>query len=65
MMIKMINKKENIFGDNIAFVENWDFSKANLNEENRILAITQVASICYQSPKAILSPNISSFLLIS
>ena len=35
-MIKMINRKENIFDDNIAFVENWDFSKANLNEENRI-----------------------------
>ena len=46
-MIQMINKKEDIFGDNIAFVENWDFSRANLNEENRILAITQVASICY------------------
>jgi thymidylate synthase (FAD) len=50
-MIQIINKKENIFEDGIAFVENWDFSKANLNEENRILAITQVASICYQSPK--------------
>jgi thymidylate synthase (FAD) len=62
-MIKMINKKENIFGDNIAFVENWDFSKANLNEENRILAITQVASICYQSPKALGSESLYNRLM--
>ena len=33
--IYQINKKENIFGDDIAFIEQWDFSKANLNEENR------------------------------
>ena len=59
----MINKIENIFEDNIAFVENWDFSKANLNEENRILAITQVASICYQSPKALGSESLYNRLL--
>ena len=40
--MKKINDKQNIFGDNIAFVENWDFSRANLNGENRILAITTV-----------------------
>ncbi|MCG3660536.1 FAD-dependent thymidylate synthase [Aliarcobacter butzleri] len=57
-MVQLINKKENIFGDNIAFVENWDFSKANLNEENRILAITQVASICYQNPNALGSESL-------
>ena len=62
-MIKMINKKENIFDDNIAFVENWDFSKANLNEENRILAITQVVSICYQSPKALGSESLYNRLM--
>lgn len=62
-MIKMINKKENIFGDDIAFVENWDFSRANLNEENRILAITQVASICYQSPKALGSESLYNRLM--
>ena len=38
-MIYQINKKQNIFNDDIAYVEQWDFSKANLNEENRILAI--------------------------
>ena len=40
--MKKINDKQNIFGDNIAFVENWDFSRANLNKENRIKAITTV-----------------------
>ena len=62
-MIELINKKENIFGDNIAFVEQWDFSRANLNEENRIKAITQVASICYQNPKALNSTSLYNRLL--
>ena len=57
-MIQKINEKQNIFGDEIGFVENWDFSRANLNEENRILAITQVASICYQNPKALGSESL-------
>ncbi len=62
-MIKLINKKENIFEDGIAFVENWDFSRSNLNEENRILAITQLASICYQSPKALGSESLYNRLM--
>ncbi len=56
--VELINKKDNIFGDNIAYVENWDFSRANLNQENRINAITQVASICYQNPKALNSDSL-------
>lgn len=43
--------RENIFGDNIAKAEYYDFSRGNLDDEHRILNITQVASICYQSPK--------------
>ena len=62
-MIQIINKKENIFDDNIAFVESWDFSRTNLNEGNRILAITQVASICYQSPKALGSESLYNRLM--
>lgn len=62
-MITLINKKENILEDNIAFVEQWDFSRANLNEANRILAITQVASICYQSPKALGSESLYNRLM--
>ncbi|MDD2265719.1 FAD-dependent thymidylate synthase [Sulfuricurvum sp.] len=63
MSITKINSKENIFGDNIAFVEEWDFSHANTSEENRILAITQVASICYQSPKALGSETLYNRLM--
>lgn len=48
----LINKKENIFSDGIAYVENWDFSRGNISNENRIDNITLIASICYQSPKA-------------
>src|SRR5574344_1163222 len=61
--MELINKKENIFGDGIAFVEQYDFSTANMSEENRILAITQVASICYQNPKAIGSESLYNRLL--
>ena len=61
--IKKIKHIPNIFGDSIGFVENWDFSRANLNEENRILAITQVASICYQNPKALGSESLYNRLM--
>ena len=37
--MELINKKENIFGDDIAFVEQYDFSKANMSEEIRQTAI--------------------------
>lgn len=63
MPIEKVAVKENIFGDNIAFVEEWDFSHANISEENRIVAITQVASICYQSPKALGSETLYNRLM--
>ena len=63
IVIEKINEKQNILNDNIGFVENWDFSRANLNEENRILAITQVASICYQNPKALGSESLYNKLM--
>ncbi|HEX5329166.1 FAD-dependent thymidylate synthase [Sulfuricurvum sp.] len=63
MSIAKIGTQENIFGDNIAFVEKWDFSQANTSEEKRILAITQVASICYQSPKALGSETLYNRLM--
>ena len=62
-MVELINRKENIFGDDIAFVEQYDFSRANMSEENRINAITKVASICYQNPKAIGSESLYNRLL--
>ena len=51
-MNRLIAHRSNIFGDNIAYVESYDFSKANLNDESRLDAITLIASICYQSPKS-------------
>ena len=63
IVIEKINEKQNILNDDIGFVENWDFSRANLNEENRILAITQVASICYQNPKALGSESLYNRLM--
>lgn len=48
----LIKRKENIFGDNIAYLESYDFSKANMSNASRLDVITLIASICYQSPKA-------------
>jgi len=50
MYIKKLKEENNIFGDDIAYVQLWDFSKANTNDESRIEAITTVASICYDNP---------------
>ena len=61
--MKKINKKENIFEDEIAFVEQYDFSTANMSEENRILAVTQIASICYQNPKNVGSESLYNRLM--
>jgi thymidylate synthase (FAD) len=49
----MINRKDNIFGDRIAYVEQYDFSRGNLSHENRVGVVTQVASICYGNEKTI------------
>ena len=51
-MNRLIAHRPNIFGDNIAYVESYDFSKANLNNESRLDVITMIASICYANPKA-------------
>ena len=39
--------------DGIGYLETYDFSRANMSEESRIACISTVASVCYQSPKAI------------
>ena len=54
---------ENVFGDNIAYVKHFDFSIANLSNENRIGAITAVASVCYQSGKSLGSESLYNRLL--
>ena len=37
--MKKINDKQNIFGDDIAFVEQYDFSTANMSDSMRIYKI--------------------------
>ena len=54
---------ENVFGDDIAYVKHFDFSRANLSNENRIAAITAVASVCYQNPKALGSESLYNRLV--
>ena len=54
---------ENVFGDNIAYVKHFDLSRANLSNENRIAAISQIASVCYQNPKALGSISLYDRLL--
>ena len=61
--VNPIKKKENIFNDNIGFVEHYDFSTANLSQNHRIHAISAAASICYQNPKAVGSESLYNRLL--
>ena len=62
-MINKIDEIKNIFGDQIAYGEFWDFSQANMSEEHRIHAITLIASICYQNPKALNSDSLYNRLM--
>lgn len=48
-----VGVKENIFNDNLAYVKYFDFSRANLDNDSRIHAITSIASICYNQPNSI------------
>lgn len=41
-----------------SFVESYDFSKANMNQANRLHVVTLVASICYNNPKAVDSESL-------
>ena len=59
----MINSKENLYGDNIAKVEQYDFSRANSSDEARTLAITSIAVICTQKFDSIGSEKLCTKLL--
>ena len=61
--MKLINKKENLYGDNIAYVEQYDFSKANMSDEARTLAITSIATVCTQKFESIGSEKLCTKLL--
>ena len=51
--------KVNIFNDEIAEVQYYkQFAYANVSHESRIEAITNIASICYQNPKALGSESL-------
>lgn len=45
--------KDNIFGDDIAYVKHYDFSRANRSVLSRIHAVTSIASVCYANPSAV------------
>ena len=62
-MLDLINSKENLYGDNIAKVEQYDFSSANSSDEARTLAITSVAVICTQKFESIGSEKLCTKLL--
>jgi thymidylate synthase (FAD) len=54
----VINRKDNIFGDGIAYVEQYDFSRGNVSHSSRVAVVTQVASICYGNEKTIGSESL-------
>ena len=62
-MLQMINSKENLYGDNIAKVEQYDFSSANSSDEARTLAITSIATVCTQKFDSIGSEKLCTKLL--
>ena len=62
-MLQMINSKENLYGDNIACLEQYDFSRANMSDEARTLAITSIATVCTQKFESIGSEKLCTKLL--
>ena len=50
---EMVQENNNVFGDNIAFIREYDFSRANSSHEARLNAVTFIASVCYQAPDKI------------
>ena len=55
---EMVRENNNVFNDNIAFIQEYDFSKANSSHQARLNAVTAVASICYQAPDKIGSESL-------
>ena len=46
-----LGRIDNILG--CGSVEAWDFSLANTSYESRVHFVSKIASVCYQSPKAL------------
>lgn len=51
--MEVIRENNNVFGDDIAFIKEYDFSKVNSSHQARLEAVTSVASVCYASPDKI------------
>lgn len=47
--MQLVGKKENIFNDGLAYLEYHNFSRANIDDDSRVWAVTNVASICYNT----------------
>lgn len=62
-MLDLINTKENLYGDHIAKVRQYDFSRANSSDEARTLAITSIATVCTQKFESIGSEKLCTKLL--
>ena len=52
-LLPLLGRKDAVLDGITGFVEHYDFSLANSSYEARVHAVTKVASICYQSPKAL------------
>jgi thymidylate synthase (FAD) len=53
MDLPLIGRKDAVLDGITGFVEHYDFALANSSYKARVHAVTKVASICYQSPKAL------------
>ena len=51
--MEVIRENNNVFGDGIAFIKEYDFSKANSSHNSRLNAVTEIATVCYASPDKI------------
>ena len=51
--MEIIRENNNVFGDGIAFIKEYDFSKANSSHNSRLNAVTKIATVCYASPDKI------------
>lgn len=59
-----IRENTNIFEDNLAFIEEHDFSIANRSHQDRLLTVTTVSSICYAKPDVIGSEKLYNRLAV-
>ena len=56
--IEPVGIRDNIFNDNIAYINQFDFSRANIDNNSRVHAITSIASICFENPNSIDSSSL-------